>query len=570
MSATHTPLNAVQLEIIRNALVAAAEEMGITIWRTSRSSVVRDLLDYSTCMFDAGGKCVAQATCIPQHLNSITSCLDDILAHHFPIAEWQPGDIIITNDPYAGGQHLNDILTFKPVFVEDRLVGIAGVIVHHLDVGGGAPGSYYAGATEIFHEGFRIPPMKLDVAGRRNAEVIQLLLRNSREPANVGGDFASQLAALDIGLKGLERIARRYGPDVLAAACHGIRAQSEAALRAKIRAIPDGVYAFEDYVDDDGIDREQKVRIAVRMTVRGDEIEIDLSGSSPQVQGPINCTRNMAASGVFCGILMSIGNDIPANAGCYEPVRIVAPDGLCVTCLSPAPVANRMAIGHRIVNTVMGAFAQALPGQIPAAYYGVSYAFAANLIDADGRRRVYFDLTCGGWGGHPEEDGANGFSCGLHNIANAPIETLESTLPVTFERYSLAPDTGGAGRMRGGCGLVRAYRIDAEVGLISCNLDRFKAAPYGLDGGKSAALSHAELVRAATGKVESLPSKIAGLKAHKGDVFRLTTTGGGGYGNPAERDPEAIRTDIENGYVTAEAAKRDYGYTGASPLLPKK
>jgi len=559
MTARPEKLDAVQLEIIRNALVAAAEEMGITIWRTSRSSVVRDLLDYSTCMFDADGKSVAQATCIPVHLNSMSSCLDEILAKHFPLKDWKDGDIIVTNDPYAGGQHLNDILTFKPTFVDGRLVGIAGVLVHHLDVGGGAPGSYYAGATEIYQEGFRIPPMKLDEAGRRNRQVIELLLRNSREPANVGGDFASQLAALDIGVAGLTRIARRYGSDTLIAACRGIRDQSEAAMRAKIAAIPNGVYSFEDFVDDDGIDRETKLKISVRMTVTGDTLEIDLSGSSPQAQGPVNCTFNMAQSGVFCGVLMSIGSDIPANAGCYEPVRIVAPEGLCVAAKSPAPVANRMAVGHRVTNTVMGAFAQALPGQIPAAYYGVSYAFAANLIETSGRRRVYFDLTCGGWGGHPQEDGANGFSCGLHNIANAPVEMLESTLPITFERYSLAPDSGGAGKHRGGCGLVRAFRIDSDVGLISCNLDRFKVAPYGLDGGKPSAVSHAELVRAATGAIESLPSKIAGLKAAKGDIFRLTTAGGGGYGNPAERDPAAVRDDIANGYVTASAAKRDYG-----------
>lgn len=563
MTRTSKPLDAVQLEVIRNALVAAAEEMGITIWRTSRSSVVRDLLDYSTCMFDADGKSVAQATCIPVHLNSMSSCLDDILAHQFPLDQWREGDIIITNDPYAGGQHLNDILTFKPAFVGGRLVGIAGVLVHHLDVGGGAPGSYYAGATEIYQEGFRIPPMKLDDAGRRNQQVIALLLRNSREPINVGGDFASQLAALDIGIKGLGRIAARYGTERLVEACRGIRQQSERAMRAKIRAIPDGAYTFQDQVDDDGIDRDTPLDIAVRMTVSGDELEIDLSASSPQAAGPVNCTRNMSRSGVFCGVLMSIGSDIPANAGCYEPVRITAPDGLCVTARSPAPVANRMAVGHRVTNAVMGAFAAALPGQIPAAYYGVSFAFAANLLNADGSRQVYFDLTCGGWGGHPDEDGANGFSCGLHNIANAPVEMLESTLPVAFQRYRLAPDSGGAGRTRGGCGLVRAYRIDAPVAFLSGNFDRFKTAPYGLLGGEPGKRSHATLTRATSGRTEELPSKFAGIRAAKGDVFSLTTSGGGGYGAASERPRAAIGADLANGYVTLQGAKSDYGWDGA-------
>lgn len=552
------PLDIVQLEVIRNALVAAAEEMGVTIWRTSRSSVVRDLLDYSTCMFDAEGKSVAQATCIPVHLNSMSSCLDDLLRDHFPLGEWREGDILITNDPYAGGQHLNDILTFKPAFVDGRLVGIAGVLVHHLDVGGGAPGSYYAGATEIYQEGFRIPPMRLDDAGRRNNEVIRLLLRNSREPANVGGDFASQLAALDIGVKGLHRIARRYKPERLAEACRGIRRQSETAMRAVIRAIPDGTYVFEDFVDDDGIDCETPLKIAVSMTVAGDTLEIDLSGSSRQAQGPVNCTRNMSSSGVFCGILTAIGSEIPANAGCYEPVKIAAPDGLCVTARSPAPVANRMAIAHRVVNAVMGAFAKAVPGRVPAAYYGVSYAYATNLFLADGRRQVYFDLTCGGWGGHPEGDGANGFSCGLHNIANAPIEMLESIYPVTFEAYRLVPDSGGAGELRGGCGLTRAFRIDAPAGTLACNFDRFKTRPYGLEGGKPGAASIAELQRA-DGTIEQLASKVAGKRIGRGDVFRLVTAGGGGYGDPTRRNRKAINDDIVNGYISPEAAEREYG-----------
>jgi N-methylhydantoinase B len=553
------PLDAVQLEVIRNALVAAAEEMGITIWRTSRSSVVRDLLDYSTCMFDADALSVAQATCIPVHLNSMSSCLTEIVEKHIPLSEWREGDIIITNDPYAGGQHLNDILTFKPSFVDGKLVGIAGVLVHHLDVGGGAPGSYYAGATEIYQEGFRIPPMKLDEAGRRNSQVIALLLRNSREPANVGGDFSSQLAALDIGVAGLTRIARRYGADRLREACRGIRAQSEAAMRAAIRAVPDGTYVFEDYVDDDGIDRDTPLKISVRLTVKDDTVEIDLSGSSRQAVGPVNCTRNMSQSGVFCGVLMAIGSEIPANAGCYVPVTITAPDGLCVTARSPAPVANRMATGHRIVTTVMGAFAHALPDRIPAAYYGVSYAYAANLFNADGTRQVYFDLTCGGWGGHPLEDGANGFSCGLHNIANAPVEMLENTYPVTFQRYSLVPDSGGAGRTRGGCGLDRAFRIDAPEGTFAGNFDRFKVRPYGLQGGAPGAAGRVSVKRA-SGAEEKLPSKIPSLKIQKGDVIWLTTAGGGGYGDPATRDCDAIRADIANGYVTPAAARRNYGF----------
>jgi len=550
-SAQSTPaLDPVQVEIIRNALVAAAEEMGVTIWRTSRSSVVRDILDYSTCVFDADGRAVGQSTAIPVHLNSMPACLEEILANHIPLSEWNEGDIIVCNDPYAGGQHLSDIQTFKPVFLDGERIAIAGILVHHLDVGGGAAGSYDPRATEIQQEGFRIPPLKLAEGGKRNEQVIKLLLRNTREPANVGGDFASQLAALDTGVANLIRIGRRYGPARLRAATATIQDQSEAAMRAMIARIPDGTYRFEDFVDDDGIERDKPLRIAVAMTVTGDAITVDLTGSSPQAKGPVNCTMAMAHSAVMCGVMMALGRDVPANSGCYRPITVTAPSGTVVNCRYPAPVANRMATGHRIVTTVMGAFHAAMPGSVPAAYYGVSYAYALNCEHADGRRQVYFDLTCGGWGGHPETDGANGFSCGLHNIANAPVEMLENSLPLRFEEYGLAPDTGGDGRSRGGCGLVRAFRLTAPHGTFAANLERFKYRPYGLDGGAPGEPGRLTLTRAATGESEALPSKIAGVEMVAGDRIRLQTAGGGGYGDPGDRTADARRWDRAEGYTS--------------------
>ncbi|MCR9174426.1 MAG: hydantoinase B/oxoprolinase family protein [Alphaproteobacteria bacterium] len=542
-------LDPIQVEIIRNALVAAAEEMSVTIWRTSRSSVVRDILDYSTCVFDAEGKPVAQSTAIPVHLNSMPSCLEEILANHIPIDDWHEGDIIICNDPYAGGQHLSDIQTFKPVFLDGVRIAIAGILVHHLDVGGGAAGSYDPSATEIYQEGFRFPPLKLAEGGKRNEQVIKLFLRNTREPANVGGDFASQLAALETGSANLQRVGRRYGPELLSAAMARIQDQSEAAMRAMIVKIPDGTYRFEDFVDDDGIDRDIPLKVAVTLTVAGDGITIDLAGSSPQARGPVNCTLAMSHSGVMCGVMMALGQEIPANAGCYRPVTVTAPEGTVVNCLSPAPVANRMATGHRVVTTVMGAFHKAMPGSVPAAYYGVSYAYALNCFLEDGTRRVYFDLECGGWGAHPSEDGASGFSCGLHNIANAPVEMLENDLPIRFEEYGLIPGSGGDGRTRGGLGLTRAFRLEAPAGVFASNLERFKFRPYGLEGGEPGRPGSLSITRATTGETEELPSKVAGLAVAKGDLIRLCTAGGGGYGPVSER-PEAARAwDRTEGYV---------------------
>ncbi len=544
-------LDPIQVEIIRNALVAAAEEMSVTVWRTSRSAVVREILDYSISVFDAHGRSTAQSAAMPVHLNSMPACLDEILANHIPIEEWNEGDIIITNDPYAGGQHLPDIQTFKPVFLDGQRIAIAGILVHHLDVGGGAAGSYDARATEIYQEGFRMPPLKLAEGGKRNEAVIKLLLRNSRELVNVGGYFASQLAALDTGVANLQRIGRRYGAATLAAAAERIQAQSEAAMRAAISRIPDGTYQFEDFVDDDGIERDRPLRIRVALTVDGDSVTVDLDGSSPQAVGPVNCTLNMTRSAVICGVMMALGADVPANAGCYRPVTVKAPEGLVVNARSPAPVANRMATGHRIVTTVLGAFAEAMPGQVLAAYYGVSYAYALNCFMADGTRRVYFDLECGGWGAHPEEDGASAFSCGFHNIANAPVEMLENTLPLTFLEYALAPGSGGRGRTRGGLGLSRAFRLDAPEGAFAANLERFKFAPYGLAGGEAGQPGRLTITRAGSSVAEDLPSKVSGLKVARGDVLRLQTAGGGGYGNPSERPRAAIERDRLEGYAEA-------------------
>jgi N-methylhydantoinase B len=510
--------------------------------------VVRELLDYSTAVFDAEGNSVAQAARMPVHLNSMASGLSDILRDHIPLDQWRDGDVILTNDPYCGGQHLCDWLAFTPVHDEQgRRVAIAGILVHHLDVGGGAPGSYDPSATEIYQEGIRIPPVRVISEGRRNDALIRVLLQNSREPVNVGGDFESQLAALKTGTANLRRVSARYGHNTLAAASSAIQAQSEAAMRAAIARIPDGSYAFEDFVDDDGIS-DAHLRINVCLQVCGDELEVNFEGSSAQAVGPVNCTLNMTSAAVVCACLMSIGGDIPANAGVYRPIRVSAPPGSVVNARSPAPVANRMAVGHRVVNAVMGAFAQALPGEVPASYYGVSYAYALNCFNADGTRQVYFDLECGGWGGHPLADGANGFSCGFHNIANSPVEMIEHNYPVTFTEYALLPGSGGAGRRRGGLGLVREFRLDAPAGQFAANLDRFKIPPYGLDGGEPGRPGRLRVSR--DGQWLDLPSKVAAVALSCGDRIRLETAGGGGYGAPQERAARDVEADRREGYVS--------------------
>lgn len=541
----------IRLEVIRNALVAASEEMNISIWRTARSTVVRETLDYSTAIFDGEGQAVAQSTRIPVHLNSMSVCLDEILANWIPLDAWREGDVILTNDPYAGGQHLPDFVAFKPIYAAGERVAISAAIVHHVDVGGGAPGSYFAGANEVHQEGLRLPPMKLVEGGRRNEAVLAIIRRNSREPEKIGGDVAAELAALDVGARAILRLVDRYDAQTVKAAMAAVLDQSEAAMRAAIAGLPDGTFAFEDFVDDDGQDAVGlKVRASV--TIAGERAVVDLTGSADQAPGPVNCTLNMAKSGVYCALLMAAGGDVMANTGAYRPIEIVAEPGSIVSAESPAPVANRMATGHRIVTNVLGALAQAAPDRIPAAYYGVSYVAALSAPDAEGERRVYFEIEVGGWGAHPEADGASGFSAGFHNLANSPMEMCEALFPVVFTRYGLIPDSGGAGKRRGGLGLSREWRLEADWGALSGNFDRFRYPPYGLAGGAPGAPGQFVMTR--DGAETVLPSKISGVKLKRGDRVRLDTSGGGGWGDPKDRDPDALADDLAAGYVTDAAA----------------
>lgn len=549
-------IDPIRLEVIRNALIAASEEMNISIWRTARSTVVRETLDYSTAIFDGRGQAVAQSTRIPVHLNSMSVCLEEIIANWIPLDDWQEGDVILTNDPYAGGQHLPDFVAFKPVYADGpdgrTRIAISAAIVHHVDIGGGAPGSYFAGATEIHQEGLRLPPMKLVDGGKRNEAVLAIIRRNSREPEKIAGDVQAQLAALDVGARAMLRLVERYGAGEVDAAMDAVLDQSEAGMRAAISALPDGTYAFEDFVDDDG-QAAEGLKVHAVVHIEGDQATVDLSGSAPQAPGPVNCTLNMAKSGVYCALLMAAGGDVMANTGAYRPIRIVAEPGTIVSAETPAPVANRMATGHRIVTTVLGALAEAAPDRIPAAYYGVSYVAALSAPDALGERRVYFEIEVGGWGAHPEADGANGYSAGFHNLANSPMEMCETLFPVTFTHYGLIPDSGGAGERRGGLGLAREWRLDSDWGVLSGNFDRFKYPPYGLSGGQPGAPGRFVLTKR-DGEVLNLPSKISGIALKEGDKVRLDTSGGGGWGAPTRRDAAALEEDLAAGYVTEAGA----------------
>jgi N-methylhydantoinase B len=542
-----TNLDPIELEVLHNALTAAAADMDVTMWRTSRSTIVREMLDYSTAIFDAAGFNVAQSARIPQHLNSMGFCLRTIIETFLPVGEWHDGDVVITNDPYCGGQHLPDIVAFRPVFYQGRLIAIVGTLCHHLDVGGMSPGSYAAGATEIYQEGLRLPPVKLFEKGKRNNTLWTVIGQNVRQSAIVMGDLQSQIASLDIGAQAIERLAAKYGASTLASACKHFLDASEAAMRDCIRRMPDGIYECEDYLDDDGIDPNEPVRVHAKVTISGDRMIVDLSGSAPEVRGPINATLASSSSAVYFAAVAAADRPIVANAGCYRPVEIIAPEGLIVSARHPAPVAHRIAPCHVLLNVLFGALSKAIPDRMPAAYYAVSYVCSFQTQASDGTRKVLVEIEVGGCGAHPDGDGASAHSFGMHNNASIPIEMIESDVPVTFMNYALVPDSGGAGRNRGGLGLTRSWRIDSEAANFTAQMDRFRFTPFGLHGGGAGARGHLVLTR--DGKEQALHSKVSNMRLAKGDIVRLVTSGGGGLGLPSDRSVEAVAADRLAGYV---------------------
>jgi N-methylhydantoinase B len=544
-------LDSIELEVIRNALTAAAAEMDVTMWRTSRSTIVREMLDYSTAIFDCDGFNVAQSARIPQHLNSMGFCLRTIVSRHLPISEWHDGDVVITNDPYCGGQHLPDIAAFRPVFHDGVRVAIVGTLCHHLDVGGMSPGSYAAGATEIYQEGLRIPPLKLFKAGARNDDLWAMIGQNVRQQATVLGDLQSQIASLGVGAASVGGLAAKYGAATLGRACARLLDDSEAGMRDVIRRMPDGTYDFEDFLDDDGIETDKPVRIHAVVTIAGDRMTVDLSGSAPEVRGPINATLGSSSSAVYFAVVAAADRPVQPNAGCYRPIEIIAPEGLIVNARHPAPVAHRIAPCHVLLNVLFGALSKAVPGRLPAAYYGVSYVCSFQTIAADGARKVLVEIEVGGCGAHALGDGASAFSFGMHNNAAIPMEMIESDTPVSFQRYALRAGSGGEGEMRGGLGLVREWRIEAERATFTAQMDRFRVRPYGLDGGGPGAAGRLTLIR--QGREEALHSKVNNMALVHGDVIRLETSGGGGYGRLADRRAEQRAVDLRLGYVMAGA-----------------
>lgn len=540
--------------VIKSALDTIVDDMAYTVMRTARSSIVRDVLDYSCTLCDAEGLILAQAKTVALHLGAVPDAIAAMLAKFKD--DLAPGDVVIFNDPYNGGMHLPDIFMFKPIFLGGELQGHAVVIAHHCDVGGRVPGSNAADSTEIYQEGLRIPPLKLYSAGQANETLLSLIRQNVRLPDLVIGDLEAQLATCNIGEREFLRLLEKYGPAESRGYFARLIDYGETLTRKAIAAWPDGTYGFTDYIDGDGL-VAGRIPIQCAITVKGDHLTVDFAGSSPQVKGAINSTLSFVKSATYLSIRCALDQDVPNNAGIYRCITVTAPKGSILNPELPAAVAARALTGYRVVDAVMGALAQIVPDRVVAAGEGGNTVIAFGGQDAATRAPfILVDMINGAWGARADKDGIEGVTNPSQNMSNMPVETLEDRFPVLVEEYGFRPDSCGPGRYRGGLGLVRQYRLLAAHAMMQIRADRHDHRPYGLFGGGAAAPSRNLLDPAHA--AETLPSKVT-REIVAGTVLRHEQAGGGGYGDPLSRTPEAVLEDVLDGKITPGFARAAFG-----------
>ena len=523
--------DAVALSLDQGLFAACAEEMGATLMRTAHSPNIKERLDFSCAIFDARGRLVAQAAHIPVHLGSLPRAVEAALTR----GPFRPGDCVVLNDPFAGGTHLPDVTLVSPVFLERarRPDFFVASRAHHADIGGGAPGSMPL-AREIYEEGFRAPPVFLERGGVIERDVLTLLLANVRTPDERRADLAAQLGAQRTGASRLAELARRRGRAALVRAADALMDYAERCVAGALRALPRGTFRFEDALDDDGLGAAP-VRIAVALTLGNGRVRVDFTGSNPQVAGPVNAVEPVARAAAAYVVRCVLGAEIPVNDGTFRALEVVAPAGTVVNARPPAAVsAGNVEASQRMVDAVLGAFAQALPGRIPAASSGTMNNLLIGGRDPrTGAPFAYYETLAGGHGAGPGWDGASAMQAHMTNTRNTPIEALEHAYPLRVRATRIRRGSGGRGRWRGGDGVVREIelRADARVTVIS---ERRRRGPWGLDGGGPGRPGENRVRRTARSSPQRLPGKFQ-IDLARGAVLTVASPGGGGYGRGRPR-----------------------------------
>jgi N-methylhydantoinase B len=549
-----TALNAITLGVIWGALQSIAVEIGTTVHKTAYSEQAREGQDFSVAVFDPYGRMVAQGPYSPGHMGAMSFAVRNALAAH-PVDTLRPGDAILLNDPLLGSGHLPDFFITQPAFHDGRLIGFAVNILHHTDVGGARPGSQAVeGIFDYFQEGLRIPPTKVWQEYREHDGIVGIIAANTRTPDKVLGDLRAQRSALRVGELRLVELSQRYGRETLLAAMDEIIARTEASMRAAIDAVPDGVYTFEDFLDDCG-PGTSPLRVAVTVTVDGDAMTIDYTGSSPQTASGMNSYINYTRSYSYAAVKCLTDPYGPMNEGALRPITVTAPEGSFLNPRPPAGGGPRAVICYRTFEAVIGSLAPALPERVAAAASHFANPTFGGWDRARQRRFVAYELVLSGTGARATRDGCEAMSYAF-NASNIPVEAQEAHQPVVIERFELIRDSAGAGRFRGGCGIRRDMRFLADEGKLTNLSERQRFAPYGLFGGQPGALARTMVN---PGPDEQPVHGKESREFDYGDVISFQQSGAGGYGDPFTRDPARVLSDVVDDYVSIEAARERYG-----------
>ena len=552
-------------ELFRNAVAALGDEMVLTIYRTAYSGVLKNIMDYSAALCDASGRLVAQGLALPGHLCSIPVALQAVLRHYGDdIAE---GDVLINNDPYDGGMHVPDIFIFKPLFADGKPIAYAATICHHTDVGGRVPGSNASDSTEIYAEGLRIPPLKLYERGKPNATLFRIIDRNVRLPNRVLGDIRSQLAACEIAARGMVDLLARYGADGVRELMNATMDYSERLTRHCLAQLPDGEATFTDWIDDDQIDAGKPIPLVCTVRKRGETMEVDWTGSAPQVKGAINNTWSYTAAASFTAVKSVLSINMPNNDGVFRPIKVIAPSGTITNGKLPAACAARGLTGFRGVDCCFGALAQLYPDRVYAASDGGNTGITIGGYDKELRPFIYVDFLSGCWGARPWEDGLDGNTSMFANMASFSVEVIEAENPLEVLDYEFVPDTGGAGKFRGGMSQRKTWRMLADEGILQVRADRQTHRPYGLYGGGPGAAGR-NVLDPGLPTEEKLHAKLT-MTLRKGQIFRHELPGAGGWGDALTRDLSLVAKDLRDDLVTIAAAAHDYGVVarGDPPVI---
>jgi N-methylhydantoinase B len=548
-------LDPIRFEVIRNALVAATEEMAATLRRSAYSTNIKTRADFSCSFFDSDLRAVAQAFTQPVHLGSLVELVPRAV-QAYGVDRLQPGDMLVTNDPYSGGVHLNDITLIAPVHHDGVVVGYLATLAHHVDVGGGAPASV-AAFREVFQEGVIIPSVRLVEGGRIVDDVFRLILAQIRSKRETAGDFRAQVAANTTGARRVAELFARYGRETVATYVAALIDYTRQRTRADIARLPRGAFTAEGSVDNDGF-TDRPVHLAVRVVIDEDGVLFDLEGCDPQRRAPVNSTFAQTYSACAYALKALLDPDLPVNAGFYEFVRLRAPEGTVVNARPPAPVVGGWETQVRVNDLFFRALSVALPAAVPAGTKAMQcHAGFGGIDPRTGEYYCFLETLAGGYGGRTERDGPDAVQSHGQNTENAPVEETEANYPVRILRYELVPDSEGGGRRRGGLGLRRDYLFpDAET-TFTILADRDREGPWGLFGGESGRPAE-YVLNPDTPAERRLGSKVT-LELQPGDVVSYRTCGGGGYGPPHAREPERVLRDVREGKVSEERARHVYG-----------